>query len=125
MKITLKNMIFYGYHGLHEAERTLGQRFSVDITVDTDHALDQKVKRLSDTVDYTAIFQVVKDEVENYKYHLLERLANKILDRIIEEFPLVQTCRVKIRKIAVPINGTLDFVELEMERKDTQKKEKQ
>jgi dihydroneopterin aldolase len=121
MKITLKNMIFYGYHGLSMAERTLGQRFAVDVTVDTNHAIDQEVKRLSDTVDYTAIFQVVKDEVENYKYHLLERLANRILDRIIGEFPLVHNCKVKIRKIAVPINGTLDYVELEMDRKRGEK----
>ncbi|MGC9337406.1 MAG: dihydroneopterin aldolase [Candidatus Cloacimonadia bacterium] len=116
MKITLKNMIFYGYHGLSPAERALGQRFAVDITVFTDSTIDHQVKRLSDTVDYTAIFQVVKDEVENYKYHILEILANKILNRLIEQFPLIQTCKVKIRKIAVPINGTLDFVELEMER---------
>jgi dihydroneopterin aldolase len=116
MKITLKNMIFYGYHGLHEAERTLGQRFSVDITAVTDTNLDPHIKKLHDTVDYTAIFDVVKNEVENYKYHLLEKLANKILDSILAQFSLVKKCQIKIRKIAVPINGTLDYVELEMER---------
>jgi len=46
----------------------------------------------------------------------LEKLANKILDSILAQFPLVQKCQIKIRKIAVPINGTLDYVELEMER---------
>jgi len=116
MEITLKNMIFYGYHGLNEHERTLGQRFSVDITATTDPSLDAHIKKLDDTVDYTAIFEVVKNEVENYKYHLLEKLANKILDSILARFPLVQKCQIKIRKIAVPINGTLDYVELEMER---------
>ncbi|MBC8525796.1 MAG: dihydroneopterin aldolase [Candidatus Cloacimonetes bacterium] len=116
MKITLKNMVFYGYHGLHEHERTLGQRFSVDITATTDPGLDAHVKRLGDTVDYTAIFDVVKNEVENYKYHLLEKLANKILDHILNQFSLVKKCQIKIRKIAVPITGTLDYVELEMER---------
>lgn len=116
MKIILKNMIFYGYHGLHEAERTLGQRFSIDLTAVTDPKLDSHVKRLSDTIDYTAIFDVVKNEVENYKYHLLEKLANRILDHILSQFSLVKKCQIKIRKIAVPISGTLDYVELEMER---------
>ena len=108
--------MFYGYHGLHEAERTLGQRFSIDITVITDPELDAKVKRLRDTVDYTAIFDVVKKKVENYKFHLLEKLANEVLKSILEQFALVKKCQIKIRKIAVPINGTLDYVELEMER---------
>lgn len=114
MNITLKNMIFYGYHGLHEAERTLGQRFGVDITVETNHDIDDKVKHLEDTVDYTKIFEEVKEEVENYKYHLLEKLAAKVLERIMDKFPLVVKCTIAIKKIAVPINGTLDYVELEM-----------
>lgn len=116
MKISLDNMIFYGYHGLHEAERTLGQRFSVDVSVETDPDLDQKLKHLEDTVDYTAIYEEVKEEIENYKYHLLENLANKVLDRIMNKFLLVEKVKINIRKIAVPINGTLDHIEIQMER---------
>jgi len=116
MDITLDNMIFYGYHGLHEAERTLGQRFAIDITIETDKSLDSKVKQLEDTVDYTAIYNEVKKEVQHYKYHLLENLANKVLDRILSKFPLVMKAQIKIRKIAVPINGTLDHVEIKMDR---------
>jgi dihydroneopterin aldolase len=122
MNITLKNMIFYGYHGLHEAERTLGQRFAIDVTVSSDPELDAKVKVLQDTIDYTQIFEVVKEHVENYKYHLLEKLANEIINAILKNFVLVQKVSLKVRKIAVPINGTLDYVELEMQR-DRENKE--
>ncbi len=122
MNITLKNMIFYGYHGLHEAERTLGQRFAIDVTVSSDPELDAKVKVLQDTIDYTQIFEVVKEHVENYKYHLLEKLANEIITAILNDFILVQNVSLKVRKIAVPINGTLDYVELEMHR-DRENKE--
>jgi len=115
-------MIFYGYHGLHEAERTLGQRFAIDVNVSSDHELDNKVKSLRDTIDYTQIFEVVKERVENYKYHLLEKLANEIISAILNDFILVQKVSLKIRKIAVPINGTLDYVELEMQR-EREKKE--
>jgi len=116
MDITLKNMIFYGYHGLHEAERTLGQRFAIDVTVSGDPQLDTEIKTLQDTIDYTKIFEVVKTHVENFKYHLLEKLANEIIMAILDEFQLVKKIQLKIRKVAVPINGTLDYVELEMTR---------
>lgn len=116
MRITLKNMIFYGYHGLHEAERTLGQRFALDISVTSDPELDAKVKTLHDTIDYTKVFELLKEHVETYKYHLLEKLANEIVEAVLDAFDLVQKVELKIRKIAVPINGTLDFVELEMTR---------
>jgi len=115
-------MVFYGYHGLHEAERTLGQRFAIDVTVSSDPDLDAKVKVLQDTIDYTQIFEVVKKHVENYKYHLLEKLANEIISAILKNFVLVQKVSLKVRKIAVPINGTLDYVELEMKR-DRENKE--
>ena len=121
MNITLKNMIFYGYHGLHEAERTLGQRFAIDVTVSSDPDLDEKVKSLHDSIDYTQIFEVVKEHVENYKYHLLEKLANEIINAILKDFNLVQKVSLKVRKIAVPINGTLDYVELEMRREQDKK----
>lgn len=121
MNITLKNMIFYGYHGLHEAERTLGQRFAIDVTVSSDPDLDAKVKSLHDTIDYTQIFEVVKEHVENYKYHLLEKLANEIISAILKDYILVQKVSLKVRKIAVPINGTLDYVELEMQREKEKK----
>ncbi len=121
MNITLKNMIFYGYHGLHEAERTLGQRFAIDVTVSSDPDLDEKVKSLHDSIDYTQIFEVVKEHVENYKYHLLEKLANEIINAILRDFIIVKKVSLKVRKIAVPINGTLDYVELEMQREQDKK----
>ena len=121
MNITLKNMIFYDYHGLHEAERTLGQRFAIDVTVSSDPDLDEKVKSLHDSIDYTQIFEVVKEHVENYKYHLLEKLANEIINAILRDFIIVKKVSLKVRKIAVPINGTLDYVELEMQREQDKK----
>ncbi|TSA27856.1 dihydroneopterin aldolase, partial [bacterium] len=53
---------------------------------------------------------------------LLEKLANEIISAILNDFILVQKVSLKIRKIAVPINGTLDYVELEMQR-EREKKE--
>ncbi len=117
MKITLKNMIFYGYHGIHKEERTLGQRFAIDITVENSSISDKNIKKLEDTIDYTKIFYSIKKIVEGYKFHLLELLCNKILDAIFCDFPLVERCNIKIRKVAVPIDGQLDYVQVEMDRK--------
>lgn len=109
-------MVFYGYHGTRKEERTLGQRFAVDVSLENNSQNDRIIKKLEDTIDYTKIFYSIKEIVENYKFHLLELLCNKILDKIFYDFPLVERCNIKIRKIAVPIDGQLDYVQVEMDR---------
>ncbi len=116
MKIILKDMIFYGYHGVQDAERTLGQRFTVTITLATDDAKDRFVNKLEDTVDYTKVYDVIKNIMEVDKYLLLENCANTILDNILDRFDLVESATISIRKPSVPIQGHLSFSEIEMTR---------
>lgn len=116
MKITLKDMVFYGYHGVQDEERTLGQRFIVTITLKTDDAKDQHIHKLEDTVDYTKVYDVIKNIMEIDKHLLLENCANKILDNVLMRFSLVDSATLSIRKPSVPIQGQLSFSEIEMTR---------
>jgi dihydroneopterin aldolase len=116
MKIHLHEMVFYGYHGVHPEERKLGQRFIVNFTYETNPKLDAEIKHLEDTIDYTRVYSIIKNTIENHSFHLLENCANTILDTISESFPTIIYALVKIKKPSVPINGSLGSVEVEMER---------
>ncbi|MFA7056722.1 MAG: dihydroneopterin aldolase [Candidatus Cloacimonadales bacterium] len=116
MRIILKDMVFYGYHGVQDEERTLGQRFIVTIKLNTDDVHDKYITKLEDTVDYTKVYEVIKNVMEKDKFLLLENCANKILDTLLESFTLVQTATISIRKPSVPIQGQLSFSEIEMIR---------
>ncbi len=117
MKIFLNEMVFYGYHGVHAEERVLGQRFIVNITVETDSKSDIEIAHLKDTVDYTEIYAEVKNIMEKKQFHLLENCANDILEAILSDFDKVVAATVRIKKPSVPINGSLASVEIEMERR--------
>ncbi len=116
MKIILKEMVFYGYHGVQDAERILGQRFIVTITLSTDDARDRFIHKLEETVDYTKVYDVIKNIMEVDKHLLLENCANKILDNLLARFELVEEATISIRKPSVPIQGQLSFSEIEMTR---------
>lgn len=116
MKIILNEMVFYGFHGVEDAERTLGQRFIVTITLSTDDAKDRFVYKLDDTVDYTKVYEVIKNIMEVEKHLLLENCANKILDSLLDRFDLVESATISIKKPSVPIQGHLSFSEIEMTR---------
>jgi dihydroneopterin aldolase len=116
MKICLNEMVFYGFHGVFAEERALGQRFIVSLHLTTDDTHDKKIHKLDDTVDYTKVYALLKNIMESDQFHLLESVANVILDKVLAEFPLVNKAEVFIQKPSVAIQGSLKSVELIMER---------
>ncbi len=116
MNIYLKDMIFFGYHGVYPEERKLGQRFVVNITLVTDHDCDNHIVHLDDTVDYTKVYDEVKYIMEREQFMLLENCCNRILNQLLDKFMLLREVCVKIEKPGVPINGSLSAVAIEMKR---------
>jgi len=116
-KLTLKNLVFYGYHGVQDYEKELGGRFEVDIIITYPFqraAMDDQLPR---AVDYQKVYEVVKSMVTTHKYHLIETLADHIADAIADQFD-VDEVQVVIRKTKVPIDAVLDYVQAEVTRRN-------
>lgn len=109
-------MVFYGYHGVHDEERKLGQRFIVSASLHTNSALDAGVRNLEDTVDYTRVYADIKEIMESRQFQLLECCANTIADRLLADYPLIESLSICIQKPSVPIQGSLKSVEVEVFR---------
>lgn len=56
-KLILRGLKFHGYHGVKPEERTLGQKFVVDVDAWMDLREAGKSDCLSDTVSYTDIYR--------------------------------------------------------------------
>ena len=93
-KVRIHNMMFYGFHGVYEYEREQGQKFYVDIEIET------KDDRMAETDD-------VKDGVDP---------AAHIGDKLLAKYPHFRTVTARIRKPSVPISGPIDYVEVETTR---------
>jgi dihydroneopterin aldolase len=113
--IKLSNIVFYAHHGYYEAERELGQRFELDIEVECDLSQAAETDELGDTVDYQKVYVLAKDTFENYKFKLLETVAEKIADRILNSFN-ISSVLIRVRKPHVPLKGFLDHIEIEIRR---------
>jgi dihydroneopterin aldolase len=115
-KIILHNMTFRGRHGAHPAERELGQRFEIDVELGLDLSRAMLSDALADTVDYSRLYAIVREEVEDHQYQLLEALAGALVRRLMAQLPIVRVL-VRIRKPEVPLNGILGFAAVEIERR--------
>lgn len=115
-KIILHNMVFRGHHGVQPAERELGQRFEIDVELGLDLRQAMLSDALADTVDYSRLYAIVREEVEDHQYQLIEALAGALVRRLMAELP-VTVVLVRVRKPQVPLNGMLSFAAVEIERR--------
>ena len=117
--IRLTNMIFYAHHGYYQAERELGQKFEVDLELECNLSRAIQTDNLEDTVNFEQIYHHVNSVFNSYKFTLLETVADKILQDILNNFP-VKAARIRVRKPQVPLHGFLDHVEIELYRSQQQ-----
>ena len=111
--ITIENMEFYAYHGHFEEEQKIGTWFSIDLSMEVDTNKAELSDELEDTVDYSAVYQVVKEQMM-IPSKLLEHVGRRILNAVKERFSDVKDAQLKIRKMNPPLGGKMDFVSLEL-----------
>ena len=119
-EIRLTNMVFFGTHGANPEETALGQRFAVNLSFWLDISAAARTDRLEDTVSYSAIYKLVRAEVEGEPSKLLEHLAGRILDRVLQFDARIAGARVEVGKLSPPLKGsTTAEVSVVLERQRT------
>ena len=116
--IRLKNMIFYGYHGVYEFEKEKGTNFEIALELFTPLGNSSKSDNIEHTINYEDIYELVKKTFGLKSYFLLEKLADSISRSIFEEHK-IEKLIIRVRKINAPLDGKLDSVEIELERKSS------
>jgi 7,8-dihydroneopterin aldolase/epimerase/oxygenase len=92
----------YGYTGLFPEEQVLGQWFEVDLTLWVDLEKAGNSDRIEDTIDYRHAIELVKHQIANKKYALVEKLVTAIAEDILK-LEKIERVRVKLSKLAAPI----------------------
>lgn len=103
-RVALEGLEFHAFHGVYPHERESGNWFEVDVAVETDFSLAAATDELLGTVNYETLFKIVKAEMEQPS-KLLETVAEKIANDILEIFPNVLSVEFRISKLNPPIGG--------------------
>ena len=102
--IQIENMEFYAFHGHYREEQIVGNKFLVDLHVESDMAVPAESDNLADAINYQFAYKLLKEEMEK-KSKLLENIAKRILDVIYANFEGVQKVTVKVSKMNPPMGG--------------------
>jgi 7,8-dihydroneopterin aldolase/epimerase/oxygenase len=105
--IALEGMHFHAYHGVYEAEQTLGNEYIVDVYVKAKTDKASKEDKVEHTINYETIFHLCRLEMETPK-KLIESVLRGIFDRMKHQFADMQALKVRVRKLNPPLGGQVD-----------------
>lgn len=109
--VRLINAVFYAHHGVMQEEHRIGGRFEVDVVMDVNFEEAARTDSLDLTVDYEAIYKVVKKIVTQNNFYLIEKLAYLIANEVLDTYDVVLGVEVTVRKPNPPVGGPCDRAE--------------
>ena len=113
-KINITGIKGYGYHGVFDFEKREGQDFIVDIE------LVANLKKLNDdlakTVDYSKLVNLVSSEITTDPVNLIETLAERIAEKILESDKKIKEVTVTVHKPAAPVSAKIDDISVSIHK---------
>lgn len=101
--VQLHNLLFSGYHGIHDEERILGNEYIFDASMEF-HENKEVINHINDTINYSAVYNIIKRRMA-IPTPLLETIVMEIGKEIYLEYPLLKSIRLSLKKLHPPIEG--------------------
>lgn len=113
--IEIEAMEFYAFHGCYREEQIVGNRFLVDLTLETDVSAASQSDSICDTVNYLEVYGIVNEQMK-ITSHILEHVAQRIIDAVMDKFyPSISHIKVKVSKCNPPLGGNIKKVSVTLE----------
>ncbi|MEN2282793.1 dihydroneopterin aldolase [Algoriphagus sp. SE2] len=113
-KVSLEGIEFHAYHGAYPEENVLGNRFTLDLELETDFKDAMLKDNLKSTVDYTRIYKLIKERMD-VKVKLLEHLGHLIIDDILKVYPDVKKIKITLKKHHPSLGGLVKFSAIQIQ----------
>jgi dihydroneopterin aldolase len=113
--IEIEGMEFYAYHGHYKEEQIVGNKFLIDLKIETDCSKPAETDNIKDAVNYQTAYKIIKNEMQK-KSNLLENIAGRILDAVYSQMGNSNNITVKVTKINPPMGGKIRSVSVTMKK---------
>lgn len=114
--IEINGLFGFGYHGFFDDERENGQGFLVDAILGLDLTAVSRSDLLEDTVNYSAVCDLILAQLVGPPVSLIERLAGQIAELILENFPKVNSVKITLHKPDAPVAAKVKDISVSIER---------
>jgi dihydroneopterin aldolase len=116
VEIYLKNVRCYSFHGCLKEESIIGSEYLVNLWAKGALGQASLTDKIDDAIDYVFLNKVIVEEM-SIPSKLLETVAERILNRALNEDNRIQKITVSVSKICPPINGDVESVAVKLSKK--------
>lgn len=102
------------FHGVLPQERRVGNDFEVDVELRYPFGKALESDCVDDTLNYAAAVDIVKREMAKPSL-LLEHVAGRIREALLEAFPAIEGGRVEVRKLTPPVTAQMAYAGVSIE----------
>lgn len=101
--ISIQGLQIYGYHGLHDEERSLGQRFLFDVRCGLAEISGHLDDRLENSVGYDVLASDIAAASGARKFRTMEALAEAVARTLLDRHPVIEAVEVRVAKHSPPM----------------------
>ena len=101
-RILVEGIEFHGFHGVPAAEREIGHRYRVDLSLTLDLRPAGQTDDVTRSVDYAESARIVVQIGTGPSVQLVETLAERMAAALLERFALLQAVELRVAKINPP-----------------------
>lgn len=116
-QFSIKGIALHGRHGALEAERSLGQKFALDLDITADIGDAATSDRLEETLHYGQVIKAAVGAFNAKPLNLIEAAAGAVGDTLLAQFPKISAVRVTVHKPSAPIAAIIDDLAVTVERR--------
>jgi dihydroneopterin aldolase/2-amino-4-hydroxy-6-hydroxymethyldihydropteridine diphosphokinase len=116
-KLIIKNLELFGFHGVNQEEKTMGQKFIIDVLLDMDMTEAVDKDSLNDTINYAELCHELLNVFKSEKHDLIERAAVVLCDYILLNYKQVNEVELTLKKPWAPVHLPLEYPAVRMVRK--------
>ena len=116
VEIYLKNVRCFCFHGCLKEESIIGSEYLVNLWAKGALGKASLTDKIDDAIDYVFLNKVIVEEM-SIPSKLLETVAERILNRALNEDNRIQKITISVSKICPPINGDVESVAVKLSKK--------
>ena len=111
--IYLRNLRFHALHGVLPQERVAGNDYELTLRIGYPMEGAMLSDAVAETLNYAEVYQLVKEEMR-LPCNLMERVARRISDRLLRQFPEIRSIDLWLTKKNPPMGADCEGAGVEV-----------
>lgn len=108
-EIKIKGLNVFGYHGVLEEEKTLGQKFIIDASLKFNTQVAGYSDEVKDTMHYGHVTRDIEKVVSETRFDLIESCLEAINQMLFETYPIIGV-KIDLYKPWAPVHRNIEMV---------------